>query len=294
MREIARVKRGQIERERRKSMIRIPLSARRRLVVAIGIAALSAGVGWYGISAQAQGANPNAEQQLNSLRQQVAGLERRVAEVEKLKGGAVMQESASADARGKLLEQRLANLEKAMESRSDPKAGPQEHQALVTFTAPFVVVDHAGKPLMRVQDADESFSRGVYVFDSNGNSVAHMGVLNGAGRVYVSRAGVLPEAMMAVTEKGPLFRLSAAGKSMVKIDKESLAYYNDADTAIAVFGSKARSKGYLELNDDGGNKMVEAGSLQDHKGYVLASPYETRGGVLGDPSVLKGGRNATK
>jgi hypothetical protein len=275
-------------------MIRILRSVRLYSVLAFGVATLSAGVGWYGISAQAQGANPNPEQQLNSLRQQVAALERRVAEVEKLKGGAVLQESTAADARVKLLEQRLANLEKTMDSRSDPKAGPQEHQALVTFTAPFVVVDRAGKPLMRVQDADESFSRGIYVYDSNGNSVSHMGVLSGAGRVYVSRPGVLPEAMMAVTEKGPLFRLSAAGKSMVKIDKESLAYYTDSETAIAVFGSKARTKGYLELNDDGGNKMVEAGSLQDHKGYVLASPYETRGGVLGDPSVLKGGRQATR
>jgi hypothetical protein len=264
-------------------------------MVAIGLATLSFVAGWYGISAQAQGANPSSEQQLNSLRQQVVALERRVAEVEKLKGGAVLQDSTSADARVKMLEQRLASLEKTLDSRSgDTKAGPQERQSLVTFTAPFVVVDRAGKPLMRVQDAAEGFSRGIYVFDGNGNSVAHMGVLSGGGRVYASRPGVPPEATMKATETGPLFALAAGGKFQVKIDKESLAYYNDGETPIAVFGSKGRSKGYLELNDSGGNKMVEAGSFQDHKGYVLASPYETRGGVLGDPSVLKGGRNATK
>jgi hypothetical protein len=162
----------------------------------------------------------------------------------------------------------------------------------VTFTAPFVVVDRAGKPLMRVQeDADGGFSRGIYLYDSNGSSVAHMGVMQGGGRVYVSKPGVLPAAMMAAeTADGPMLGLAVNAKYLVKIHKQSLVYYNDAQTVIASFGSKDRGKGYLELNDSGGNKMVEAGSLADHKGYVLASPYETRGGVLGDPSVLKGGR----
>jgi hypothetical protein len=273
-------------------MIRNLLSIGRLLPYALGVATLSAGVGWYGTSAQAQGANP--EQQLSSLRQQVAALERRVAEVEKLKGGAVLQNSTSADARVKALEQRLASLEGALASRNaDAKPGPQERQALVTFTAPFVVVDRAGKPLMRVQeDADGGFSRGIYVYDSNGSSVTHMGVMQGGGRVYVSKPGVLPAAMMAAAPDGPMLGLSDNAKYLVKIDKQSLVYYNDAKTAIAVFGSKDRSKGYLELNDAGGKIMVEAGSLADHKGYVLASPYETRGGVLGDPSVLKGGNPA--
>jgi hypothetical protein len=271
----------------------IPLSPGRCLPAAVGVATLLAGLGWYGTPAQAQGANPSAEQQLTSLRQQVVALERRVAEVEKLKGGAVVQNGTSADARIKQLEQRLASLESALNNRNaDTKAAPQERQALVTFTAPFVVVDRAGKPLMRVQEeADGGFSRGIYMYDSNGSSVAHIGVANGGGRVYVSRPGVLPAALMGAPDEGPLIALSSNGNYLAKIDRQSLVYYNDARTAIAVFGSKDRSKGYLELNDSGGNKMVEAGSLQDRKGYVLASPYETRGGVLGDPSVLKGGRS---
>jgi hypothetical protein len=54
-------------------------------------------------------------------------------------------------------------------------------------------------------------------------------------------------------------------------------------------GTKADGKGYLELNDSSGLKMVEAGSLDKHKGYVLTTPYHASVTLGGDPSVLLGG-----
>jgi hypothetical protein len=56
-----------------------------------------------------------------------------------------------------------------------------------------------------------------------------------------------------------------------------------------MFGTRNKSKGYMELNDSNGSKMVEAGMLDTHKGYVLASPYSPSVEPHGDPSVLKGG-----
>jgi hypothetical protein len=49
-------------------------------------------------------------------------------------------------------------------------------------------------------------------------------------------------------------------------------------------------RGYLELNDAGGNKMVEASSQADGKGYVLVTPWTTSVTPEGDPSVLRGGK----
>ena len=49
-------------------------------------------------------------------------------------------------------------------------------------------------------------------------------------------------------------------------------------------------RGYLELNDAGGNKMVEASSQADGKGYVLVTPWTTAVTPEGDPSVLRGGK----
>jgi hypothetical protein len=57
----------------------------------------------------------------------------------------------------------------------------------------------------------------------------------------------------------------------------------------ALFLGTRKLRGYLELNDESGTKMVEAGALDDHKGYVLATPYRASVGPSGNPSVLMGG-----
>ena len=52
----------------------------------------------------------------------------------------------------------------------------------------------------------------------------------------------------------------------------------------------SNGRGYLELNDAGGSKMVEAGSLATGKGYVLVTPWTASVTPGGDPSVLRGGK----
>ena len=58
------------------------------------------------------------------------------------------------------------------------------------------------------------------------------------------------------------------------------------------FGSMngSNGRGYLELNDAGGSKMVEASSLVTGKGYVLVTPWTASVTPGGDPSVLRGGK----
>jgi hypothetical protein len=94
---------------------------------------------------------------------------------------------------------------------------------------------------------------------------------------------------MSASAEGGSFELGLGGKPQVKMDKKSLAYYNDGGAVISVFGSKDRTKGYMELNDASGTKMVEAGSLNTRQGYVLASPYRSSVDPRGNPSVLQGG-----
>jgi len=152
------------------------------------------------------------------------------------------------------------------------------------------VVDGNGKPLLRVQEEGDGFSRGAYLFDSGGHSVAHIGATPSGGRVYVSTAGKPPAALMAADYKGsPVIELSDSGKAFMSMDKTAMTFYGQGGVPLAVFGSNNRAKGYLELDDGGGSRMVEAGSLDNHRGYVLASPWKPSTTPEGDPSVLKGG-----
>ncbi len=116
---------------------------------------------------------------VDRLQQQVAALEKRVAELEK-KSVLAVRDQSDADASAKKLEQRLANLEKQQENARPDKTANQNHteaDKYLTVTAPFLVVDSAGKPLMRVGDAEETFSRGIYVYNKSGSTVAHLGVM---------------------------------------------------------------------------------------------------------------------
>jgi hypothetical protein len=95
--------------------------------------------------------------------------------------------------------------------------------------------------------------------------------------------------MFADYKGSPIIELSDSGRSFLSMDKTAITFYGEGGAPLAVFGSKSRAKGYLELDDGGGSRMVEAGSLDSHKGYVLASPYQPSTTPQGDPSVLLGG-----
>jgi hypothetical protein len=249
-------------------------------------------VSTQGISAGATTAKPSAAPDINALRQQVLALEQRLAKLEQGQLEQFKQDDAADEARAKKIEQRLAALESGKPESAATKPGADSHAAN-TVTAPFTVVDRAGKVLMRVTESAEGFSRGMYIYDTTVRAVAHVGVLgsNEGGRVYVTSVNSsVPNALMAAGADGPtIWAKTDAGKLVANITKLGIFHYNAAEKAVAYLTSKDQ-KGILELTDANGTKMVEAGSLASGKGYVLVNPYHASVTPGGDPSVLMGGR----
>jgi hypothetical protein len=276
----------------------LPSSNVGRSVCAVGcvvlLAWLSATVAnTQGISAGASTAKPNAAPDINVLRQQVLALEQRLAKLERDQLEQFKLDDASDEARARKLEQRLASLEKSGKPESaGTKPGADAHAA-ITVTAPFTVVDSAGKILMRVAEAGEGFSRGMYIYDTTVRAVAHVGVLgsNDGGRVYVTSVrSTVPSLAMTAGADGPTIQAKTdAGKLVATVTTQGIFHYNAAEKPVAYLTSKDQ-KGILELTDANGSKMVEAGSLAGGKGYVLVNPYHTSVAPGGDPSVLMGGR----
>jgi hypothetical protein len=232
----------------------------------------------------------SAEQQIATLQQQLAALDRRVKELEKTGSNASgPDDAAPPDARVKKLEDALRSLEKRVDSGASGSPGSGSLSRL-TVTAPFTVVDRAGKTVMSVGEGGNGLSRGAYLHDVDGQPVAHIGWDKGisGGRVYATRPGILPMALLAAAVDGPSLILQMNNKRVFAIDKESLAFYNDAMSPLSVFGTKNRSKGYMELNDGSGSKMVEAGTLNAGVGYVMTNPSRSSVSPSGNPSVLMG------
>ena len=235
--------------------------------------------------------DPSLPKEVKLLREQLQILEGRVKELED--AADVVGGSEEEDA--KKLEQRLANIERQQaklesKAKESDKTDASDRPEGLTVVAPFTVVDDDGKPVMRVSVDDGTFSRGVYLFNDAGASVAHLGSSTFGGRMYVSRPGKLPEAYLGVIEKGSQLKVGSSGSNaLLLVNPEDLAFRSEGGSVLALFGTRNKSKGYLELNDSSGSKMVEAGMLDNHKGYVLASPYRASVEPHGDPSVLKGG-----
>lgn len=280
--------------------LQVSTAAIRGIAAAAGIALLALGTASsQGISATAAVTKPKAGMDVNTLQKQMQALEQRILELEKDALDEINDDS-EAEAAATRLEKRLSSSEtnaRNMERRlagiendtagADTKDGDDDKP--MTVTAPFVVVDRAGKPLMRVAEAGEDFSRGMYVFNGNGSTVAHVGVMtDGYGRMYVAPPGGFPAAQLGAQPDGGIVTVSSASTHAAMLNKEALHFFGDSKAKVAVFGTKNRAKGYLELNDSAGNKMVEAGMLNSQKGYVLASPYRATVDPRGDPSVIRG------
>jgi hypothetical protein len=257
-----------------------------RSTVAIGCAVMFAFLSTR--IANTQGAS-GAEQQISALRQQLSALDHRVKELEK---AAVNVDSEKPD--GATLDSRIAQLEARVRSlQSEVSAGVgsgAKQEAPTQIIAPFTVVDSAGKPLMRVTEEGHGFSRGIYMYDRNTSIAAHIGAqADGSGRIYVTKNGELPMALMAAQSEGGIFQLSAGAKKSVVIDKSYIVFYTDGGSPLSLFGTKNRGKGYMELNNSDGSKMVEAGMLNAGVGYVMTNPSRSSVSPSGNPSVLMGG-----
>lgn len=262
-----------------------------------------------GIGASATRTTSAASTDPNALQKQMQALERRVLELEK-EALETADDAAESDAAAAILERRLSEDEAAIKklterlAAAEKQAGNDDKKDATTsktddagddskpttITAPFMVVDGDGKPILRVGEEDGSFSRGLYVYNDKGASVAHMGArADGLGRAYVSRPNATPTAVLSAQPAGGALLLGNGSEFVVELNKQALSFRSDAKATLAQFGTKNREKGYLELNSPAGDKMVEAGMLNNNKGYVLANPYTPSVTPQGDPSVLRGG-----
>lgn len=257
-----------------------------------------------GVKVTATTVTPKGAVDPYTLLKQLQALEKRVLELEK-EALETAEDAADSDAAAAIIDERLKNSETAVkqltqrvanaekdagdDEKASGKSDKADDDAPMTVTAPFVVLDGAGKPIMRVIEAENGFSRGVYVYNENGSSVAHVGVLSdGNGRLYAATPGGFPAAQLGAQPEGGVVSVGNSSRQVVILNKDMLTFIGDSNAPVAAFGTKNRAKGYLELNDSSGNKMVEAGMLNNNKGYVLASPYRATVDPHGDPSVLKG------
>jgi hypothetical protein len=247
------------------------------------------------MSAHASVSSSASEEETKKLRLQLNALTARVTELEKKAED--VKNNTDDEPITKKFEARLAALESAqakLQAENGNVAKSQDNPEGMTVTAPFTVVDDNGKPLMRVQQNGSGFSRGAYFFTTEGKSVAYIGATTDtSGRVYVSKPEQPPAVMMwAFIDGKPGIQLAVNGKHLVELDPQSLTYLNSGGTEVAHFGLSANSqKGYLDLGEPTGSKMVEAGVTDNHRGYVLVAPWQPSTTPEGDPSVLFGGRN---
>jgi hypothetical protein len=127
------------------------------------------------------------------------------------------------------------------------------------ITVPFSVTDSKGDEILSVFAGGVKVRGALYIAKSTGNIFAAITSSPGSAGLAISSDVTVP---------------TGSGQAA-------------ASTPALFMGTKGL-KGYLEINDESGNKMIEAGSLKDGIGYVLATPYRSSVGPNGNPSVLMG------
>jgi hypothetical protein len=255
----------------------------RFLPITLGCVALLVALGTY--SAHAQTAKPATDPQLNQLRQQVATLERRIVELEKVKGGVLQGATITDAARAKTLEERLASLERAQESKNaeSNKAGAQ------TVRAPFVVVDENSKTLFRVDVAPGSNRARVAVGDPAGMHV-HLGpnfeggatvaIMNNAtdGNLYLE--GSVKNSYIGIKNKQRLIDLGT------DTDRAVMRILNGSGKPVITL--RGENNGIFELGNEAGETRVSAGILSAGTGSVRAGPGSAPTGPGIPPSQIVG------
>jgi hypothetical protein len=165
--------------------------------------------------------------------------------------------------------------------------------------APFEVQDDKGKPILRVVERGIA-SRGLYVFNEQGNVAAQVAVLSdgGGGRVFaypgtqaLGAITVPAYAAMVYTNTGPTLEMhGASGKPLARIDADGFAAFNKSGVGVAAMGARpASGAGYLTLGEPGGSAIVEAGVLPDGRGVVRAYPLGGKPPIP-VPNLLMGAR----
>jgi hypothetical protein len=184
-------------------------------------------------------------------------------------------------------------------TRSDGAAIVQLWEEYASLRGPFAVTDNADKPMITVQDSTATsvkdasgaekplnINRGLQLFNDKGDAVARMAVKDQDGYVAVRQGGQGPglggvQAVLTADKTGTYLALAGVGKKInVKLGSqdEGLEFFSDAGKTRAEL-----NRSHLWLGDEGGEGMVEAGTLPDGRGVVRAGPR--MGGPLG-PGTL--------
>jgi hypothetical protein len=265
-----------------------------------------------GVSATARPAANDATEEVRQLRAALAELTQRVQELEKQRSEILKDkaaETAEKDAeekRAARVEQRLASLEAARPAAGETSGKPEAATSQpLTVTAPFVVQDSNGKAILVVQEDPSpklgspvrplpGGNRGLYIYGPDQSAaIAHVGAINGGGRLYVARPDAKRPGIVVVSTNEDQYIAvnndNATGQ-YVKLGRDGLGIFNSSGYAIGEIRSK-EGRGLLLVNGADGSHMIEAGSLVNGKGYVLAQPWQNSTTPAGDPSVLMGGNS---
>jgi hypothetical protein len=147
--------------------------------------------------------------------------------------------------------------------------------------APFEVVDSAGRPILRVREEADAASRGLYVLNQSGNTLASMGAFSNGG-IVVARDGTQGGkvgALMASAQGSGMVVQSAGGQESVLVDGRNSRIALMNNSGVSTVELVTGVTGRLILRDGSGNNVVEAGSLPSGVGIVRAGPR--MGGAVG-------------
>jgi hypothetical protein len=184
-------------------------------------------------------------------------------------------------------------------SRSDGHPYIQLWDEYASITGPLAVTDNAEKPILVVQDsttttvkdatgADKpvTTSRGLHLFNGKGDAIARVAERDGDGYVSVRQGGQGSglggvQGVLTADKSGSYLGLVGQGKKLnVKLStaEGGLELFSDSGATRAEL-----NRAHLWLGNEGGDGIVEAGTLPDGRGVVRAGPR--MGGALG-PGTL--------
>ena len=275
----------------------------RSMPMALLVLMLALGV-WTFASAQgisATATSPPAQNpQLVLLQKQLVALQKRVAELEKEQVGQAgsSDDSDQAEARNKLIQRRLAALERASSDtpakrdEGSPRDGDGEDS--ITVKAPFVVHDKAGRTIFRVDTVGD---RPIVVVGNPMSTMAVLGI-NGDGnsslRLYDGKRGLGVD-LVAESGGGNLALLNGKAREVVSlsVDKAGAGRVKVANASgssvagmlsdatggrvLVADNSTGRSLVALSTSAEGGMVNVYSKTGADPRAQLVA---DDRGGIV--------------
>jgi hypothetical protein len=193
------------------------------------------------------------------------------------------------------LTQRVAALEAAgaQTSRNNTGGGRTTGGGIARrVTAPFEVVDNAGRPIFRVLANPRSFA----LYMPSGEIVVTGSALSGGGFVKALAVDQGLQTVMGVNGGFAGFvarekETARATLSIHDLGKASVEIANDDGKVVANLLHGASGGGQLLLGDPTGAAMVEAGTTVDGVGVVRAYPLGNPGvGLVGAPGTFIHGK----